>query len=273
MQALLRCVRILPSEDYKSEVMVKRSFINAAILFVLLTIFIGCVGSERDSAPQSTGLYTAQASCNECHAFPGSERCKTDTVWSPDGPRSKCYSCHLGSIRYDSAYIRAENAYLYFDATLLRRANASPATDSLHGNGSITAIFARCTYCHDYPPQIGLHENHVLSEQRQCYECHFASVMSDTGTSDQPGVGLIPVFWQRNHPVPGGKNLPFMKSEKHMNGQIDVMFAKKYQSFPIVDSVFRWNPVDNSCSNIGCHSGTENGGASTKKCYWKDITR
>jgi predicted CxxxxCH...CXXCH cytochrome family protein len=243
-----------------------------AVLCAFLAAMLGCVGSEQNSKPQPTAISSARASCNECHGFPGADRCKTDSVWTGGAAHTQCYACHLGSIRYDSTYVSAESAYLYYDAQFLRGNNTFPLTDSLHGNGSKTTIFARCTYCHEYPPPKGQHEYHVLFEKKQCYECHFASVMSDTVKPGQMGNG-VPLFWQRSHTVPGGGSLPFMKSEKHMNGRIDVVFKEKYLSVPIVDSVFRWNPADHSCSNVECHSGTENGGASTERAVWKEITR
>ena len=249
----------------------KLSLVIVPAYIIWLMIFIGCVGSEKNSGLQSAGFHSVGASCNECHAFPGSERCRMDTVLlSSDGSHMQCYSCHLGAIRFDSSYVSAESSFLYFDATFLQGNKAFPVTDSLHGDGSITAIFAKCTYCHDYPPRIGRHVSHVTAKKKQCFECHFLSVMSDT---DKSSGNQAPLFLQRSHPVPGGGSLPSMNSASHINRQIDVAFRKKYESFPTIDSIFRWNPLDNSCSNIQCHSGKENGGAAIERNVWKEITQ
>jgi hypothetical protein len=161
--------------------------------------------------------------------------------------------------------VSAESAYVYFDARFLRGQSDFPVTDGQHADGTINAVFARCTYCHAFPPQRGRHESHVLRRGKQCYECHFGSVASDTLSSS---AGAVPAFRQRGYRVPGGDTLPSMKPEKHMNGRIDVMFRLKYESAPVVDSVFRWNPADNSCSNVGCHSIREN----RIRAVWKEIT-
>jgi predicted CxxxxCH...CXXCH cytochrome family protein len=77
-------------------------------------------------------------------------------------------------------------------------------------------------------------------------------------------------FSEHMKAVPGGIELPVPQRAHHIDNTVEVAFRKKYQHPLLPDSMFKYNPFDRSCSNIACHSGVANGGASVERSLWKD---
>jgi hypothetical protein len=243
---------------------IKRNLFIAAIC-----VFLGCVGTEKPSVPLSAGT-TAEASCNECHSFPGSLVCKTDSVYASGKSFSECFTCHLGAISFAGTYDTTTGGMVFHDVMVERNGLTFPSTDSMHGNRAVDPVFAQCTFCHGYPPQTGSHYRHVVVEGRKCFECHFASVASDTIRQQGSGADSLIFFMQREHATPlDSLYVPFMKRDSHIDHSTEVSFRKKFQVPRVPDSMFVWNKADASCSNIQCHSGAANGGASMEHTQWR----
>lgn len=242
---------------------------DGIVLIVLCALGISCVKSENPDVPKSIGT-PAAASCNECHPYPGSILCKTDSVVDTSGIAfTKCSACHAGSIKLDSSFDTVSQAFMYHDAMLARGAKTYPVTDSTHTDGNLTLNFGQCTFCHSYPPNTGDHQRHVVGQGKSCFECHFATIQRDTGYDSSVSPPAM-FFDQYMRTVPGGVELPVPDRAHHIDNAVEVAFRKKYQRPLLPDSMFNYNPFDKSCSNIACHSGVANGGASVERSLWKD---
>lgn len=234
------------------------------IVYVCIVLLTGCVTTENPPAMSGVDS-TSYAACNECHHYPGSILCKTDTVIAGGTAATQCYACHFGSVQLDSVFDSAANAFTYHDHMIHVNGRLYPATGATHANGALNLNFTQCTGCHDYPPASGLHQYHVAIQGNQCYECHFASVESDTDTTNN-----MLILDEREQAVPGGALLPIPILQRHIDNQVEVSFRKNYQiPYPHHDTLYHWDPATNSCSNIYCHSGIEKGGASVELSSWK----
>jgi predicted CxxxxCH...CXXCH cytochrome family protein len=242
----------------------------AIIVFIALCAqAMNCVKSENPGAPNSIGT-SANASCNECHSYPGSILCKTDTFVDAKGIVStKCSACHGGSIKLDSSFDTASQTFVFHDAMFTTHGKNYPVTDSTHTDGKLTLNFGQCTFCHSYPPNTGDHQRHVIDQGKLCFECHFATIQRDTGYDSSVSPAVM-FFDQHMQTVPGGLELPVPDPVHHIDNTVEVAFRKKYQRPLLPDSMFNYNPFDKSCSNIACHSGVANGGASVERTLWKD---
>ncbi len=244
----------------------KRQTAGIAVI-ALCIVLASCLKSENPDVPKSIG---ASASCNECHPYPGSSLCKTDTVVDAGGMAStKCSACHAGSIKLDSSYDPVSMTFVYHDAMFDAHGVRYPLTDSTHTDGSKTLNFNQCTYCHSFPPNTTGHKIHVTDRGKSCFECHFATIKSDTGY-DSSTVPPAMYFTQRMKNAPGGVSLPWPDQSRHIDNSVEVVFMRKYQRPAPPDSMFNYNRFDRSCSNIACHSGTANGGASVERTLWQD---
>jgi predicted CxxxxCH...CXXCH cytochrome family protein len=229
--------------------------------------FMGCVGTEKPANPQAVSGTVATAACDECHSYPGSALCKTDTLLLGHTAYTQCYACHLWSTALDSSYDTAAATYVFHDAVSVQNGKVRPSPGPLHADGSVSLNFAQCAFCHAYQPGTGAHKRHVVKEGKQCYECHFATAISDTQFDTLTGEMY---FYPRMHTVPGGGVRPLLDRRHHINNSIEVSFRKKYQRPGPPADFFIYNRFDKSCSNVECHSGTENGGASFERTIWKD---
>jgi hypothetical protein len=251
--------------------MIRRLTVTGAVcfLFTIATVICltGCVGTDKQEYPQTIKSLVAAASCNECHSYPGSPLCRTDTLSLGNGVYTQCYACHLGSTEIDSSYDSALNSYVFHDIMLSSNGISYPRTGPRHTQGIVNLNFAQCTFCHSYPPATGLHKWHVINEGKQCYECHFATAMSDTQADTRTGEMY---FSQRMSPVPGGGELPQLYPQRHIDNSVEISFRKKYQRPQPSEDSYLYNRFDKSCSNTLCHLGTANGGASVERTIWKD---
>jgi hypothetical protein len=239
----------------------------------LLTLFgcalvIGCVNSEVPITPQPVKTSGA-AHCNECHSYPGSPLCSSDTLVIDNQGFTQCFSCHLGAIKIDSSFDTASKSFVYHDAMLNSIGKNYPLTDSMHPGKSLDLGYSQCTRCHGYPPSTGLHAVHVTTNSESCFECHFSTIVrdSDTATIDQGGVGLF--YSQQTRIVPGGVELPRVIDQFHIDNSVEISFRRKYQRPLVPDSMYRYSSFDKSCVNILCHSGVANNGASIALTYWR----
>jgi predicted CxxxxCH...CXXCH cytochrome family protein len=249
----------------------RRRIIKGAFYFHFVIIYAfsvtGCVGTEKQENPQAVKSVVATASCNECHSYPGSQFCRTDTLRLGSGVYTQCYACHVGSIEIDSTYDSAFKSYVFHDVMFANNKQLYPRTGPRHTQGFVNLNFAQCTFCHSYPPATGLHKRHVFTEGKQCYECHFATAVSDTQADSVTGEMY---FSPRMRTVPGGGELPQLDQKRHIDNSIEVSFRKKYQNPQPAKNSFLYNRSDKNCSNILCHSGTTSGGASVERTIWKD---
>jgi hypothetical protein len=236
--------------------------LTGAVAAVLLS---GCVGTEKPANPQAVGRSVAMAACDECHPYPGSPLCKTDTLVIGHTASTQCYACHLWATKLDSSYDTASAAYVFHDAMSVQTGTMRPIPGPLHADGSVSLNFAQCTFCHTYPPSTGAHMRHVEVEAKQCYECHFATAVSDTQSDTLTGEMY---FLPRMHAVPGGGERPLLDPQHHIKNSIEVSFRKKYQRPQPAAGSYIYNRFDKSCSNIECHAGVANGGASKERTLW-----
>jgi hypothetical protein len=233
---------------------------------IMTTLLSGCIGTDRP-ADNVVPIKAQEASCDECHAFPGTKLCKTDSVGIAGLNYTECYRCHSGAIRVDSSFDAAGNAFIYHDAMQQTAIGRLPRTDSLHTDVDLTLNFTQCSACHSFPPSEGLHSFHVGSEGKKCFECHFQTIESDTEVFAD-GTVWETFFVQKMQRVFGGNELPRVKKIRHINRALDIAFRKKFQDPAMPDSMFRWNPADKSCSNIECHTGPPDG-ASIVRTWWR----
>jgi hypothetical protein len=240
------------------------------VLALWCMALFNCVKTEIPDKPAFAGK-TGAAACIECHSYPGSVLCRTDSLVIDHKVSTQCYACHLGSIKLDSSFDTSSNAFRYHDAMLPVKNRNFPITDSLHTDHNLTLKFAQCTFCHSYPPNSGKHIWHVTDQGKNCYECHFSTVLSDKNT-DTAGTGLNTLvnFVQRFRVVPGGKSLPIPNYLHHLDHSVTVSFRKKNQVPPVPDSLFHFNSFDKSCTNIACHKGVAQGGESVERSLWKE---
>jgi predicted CxxxxCH...CXXCH cytochrome family protein len=248
-----------------------RNRIAVIVIVAGCTLWICCAKSENPVTPESIGT-SASASCDECHAYPGSILCKTDTAVDSRGMVfTKCSACHAGSITIDSSFSAASNGSLYHDQMFSANGKNYPHTDSTHADGKKTLKFIQCTFCHSFPPNTGGHKTHVIDQGKSCFECHFATMRHDTGYDSSVSPADM-FFTQYMQTVPGGFELPVPDQAHHIDNVVEVSFRKKYQRPAVPDSMFAFTPFDKSCSNIACHSGIANGGASVERTLWREKT-
>ena len=222
----------------------------------------GCMTLQNPLAPQSVNS-SSMANCDECHPFPGSRLCRTDSVVSPIGAATECSACHSGSVQIDSMFTMATYTAIYHDLMLPGRDGPIPATGPSHADGSLTLDFTRCTTCHSYPPSSFGHQIHE-EQGVECYQCHFLSIECDTETT---GGGLY--FFQHYRKVVGGDSLPVPDSHNHINNIVDVSFKKNFQRPYEYEFLFGFDRTTGICTNIQCHSGAEWGGASIERTPWR----
>jgi predicted CxxxxCH...CXXCH cytochrome family protein len=224
-------------------------------------LWLRCIGTEnRPAGPPPSGI--TAAACDECHDSPGSSFCRKDSIIAAGTYYSRCYLCHLGSIALDSSADAA--TVIYHDKMLARDGRRFPMTDSLHTNNALSTVYAQCNACHQYPPTDSSHTDHVTLYGKKCYECHFATIGTDTVPDPPAGV----IFLQREHAIPGGGSVPSVNGCAHISNFVEIGFRKKYEKPVTPDSVFIWNAGAKSCSNIECHSGPP-AGASRELAFWK----
>ena len=99
----------------------------------------------------------------------------------------------------------------------------------------------------------------VIDKKKKCTDCHLFSIQHDTTYTplEQKGLGVESVF------IPDPK--------KHLNGiSGDIAFKQKIQNAgnPGYDTLFIWDPIERSCSNIRCHPPWH-----PKKLLWKKVKR
>lgn len=218
------------------------------------------------------------ARCDQCHTYPGSSLCKTDTVDVQGVRATQCFKCHNGSVNIDSSWNASSNGFMYHDKMINNNEDFIQSTGPQHANGKRSLNFSQCTQCHSYPPSSGMHKVHVIDNNKKCLDCHFKTVKYDTITT-----GNETYQHQLSFRAPGGEMLPILDTLYHLNKKIDVVFKKNNDferkaeisgndtTYPY--PLFRYNPLDKSCSSIECHSGTENGGASIEHSMWEDIKK
>jgi len=242
--------------------------IMKSLVFMMPLIAASCINTDMPDKPPLAAMNSA-ASCDECHHYPGSILCKSDTVVTGRGKATQCSACHWGSLVMDSSFDTASGAYVFHDAMFAANGRTLPKTGPSHANSVLTLNYAQCTFCHSYPPKSGRHYSHVVVQGKKCFECHFKTVACDTIT-DTLGHRF---FSQRFQAVPGGAMLPIALASAHINNRRDVFFRKNFETPEIKLAVFEYNSFDHSCSNIHCHTGIENGGASIERTIWKDTTQ
>lgn len=243
---------------------IKACKILGTIVFV---VFIACIQTNTpDQKPSHNGLTTA-AACNECHTYPGSILCKSDTLTLNGTPATQCIACHKNSIVLDSSFDTAADAFVFYDKMFISGGKSVQKTGPHHADNSLSLDFTQCTQCHSYPSNSGLHKRHVIDEGKECIDCHFLTVQHDLNDD-----GTNRYYSQRTQTVPGGKQLPIPVNLYHINNHVNVTFEKNYE-IPKIDSLFRYNTFDNSCSNIECHNGLESGGAPVERSIWKEVNQ
>jgi hypothetical protein len=225
-----------------------------------LCLTLNCVGNDNNP-----GSKAQAAACNECHSYPGSMLCKTDSVMVSGTGHTRCSECHAGSIRVDSVNTGGQQ-YSYFDSMITIDSRRFPHTDSLHANASVTLNYTQCTACHSFPPQSGGHAVHVGIQGKQCFECHFSTVQADT-VVEGTGAARTMYFSQRMHTTFGGVEVPFVNHTNHINGSTEIAFRRKLQLPAVPANSFMYSRVDKSCSNIQCHEGAPLG-ASIELSKW-----
>ena len=224
------------------------------LVIIGCNLWLYCVGTENRPSPSNVTV----AACDECHAYPGSSFCRKDSVNTAGSYCTRCYLCHLGSIAVDSS--AGPSGMIYRDKMVARDGMRIPVTDSLHTDHALSTVYAQCSACHQYPPADSSHTDHVTNYGKKCYECHFATIKTDTVADPPNGV----IFLQREHDIPGGSSVPSVNELAHISNFVEIGFRKKYENPATPDSVFCWNAGAKSCSNIGCHTG-----ANYALSFWK----
>jgi hypothetical protein len=236
-----------------------------AVLVGAAMLFIGCVGTEKPVGPIASA--GTAASCDECHSYPGSNLCRTDSVIIAGNSYTQCYACHWGSTVLDSSYDTASKASVFHDVMFQGSGRNFPKTNSHHTDGKVNLNYAQCASCHSYPPASGAHKSHVVNKGKQCYECHFATALADTQYDLSAGAMY---FSPRMQAVPGGDERPLLNTLHHLDNSVEISFRKRYQLPAVSEKSFQYNRFGKSCSNIECHRGVSNGGASVERTLWKD---
>ncbi len=235
-----------------------------AVIPASLFLTAGCSTVLNPPAPQSADpAADVAASCDECHTFPGSILCRTDTVELADGAATQCFTCHSGAIRVDSTFDSDEHVTIFHDRMLQGRNGRSPATGPSHADGSLALDFTQCSSCHSSPPASFGHRVHE-EQGIECYQCHFSSIHCDTVITDEELY-----FQQHYRMVTGGDSVPVPDSYLHMNATVEVSFAQNYELPFHHDTLFAFNRATGTCTNIQCHAGVEWGGAPIERTSWR----
>ncbi len=136
---------------------------------------------------------------------------------------------------------------------------------SLNGEGPVSTndklVQEGCTSCHEFPPDSGEHDYHIVQKGKKCFECHFYTVERDT-FSFETDTGTIYFFnSQKMKITEGNDTIPIIISEAHINNRVDVAIKQRVQ-----DSINRrlnpeeivWDNSEKSCSKMNaCHSKSD----------------
>lgn len=250
-----------------------------AIILAFSTFHSGCIKSfeESDSATPRP------ASCDECHTFPGSQYCKTDTIAVNSYTATSCVLCHMGAIKLDSIVTIdttdsiPDTITVFYDQMLeyLAYLPSPPimpifsyitATDSLHTNDKVDINFGQCTKCHGYPPNKDGHELHVIDKKKKCTDCHLFSITCSTYVLLDKTI-----YVPRKHKGLGKDSLFTPDPNKHLNGiSGDIAFKQKEENAnnPDYDTLYIWDPTERSCTNSRCHPPWH-----PNKLFWKEVKR
>ena len=248
--------------------MMARFFPIIYILFLVFFFHTGCIKSfeESDSATPRP------ASCDECHTFPGSDYCRTDTMTSSGKMVTSCVLCHMGAIKSDSTVdtIQIDTTdtiiTVYHDLMNSFMGGFYTATDSLHTDNTTDVNFGQCTKCHGYPPNKDGHKYHVTDKKKKCTDCHLFSIKCSTYVLLDKTI-----YVPRKHKGFGKDSLFTPDPNRHLNGiSGEIAFKQKEENInnPDFDTLFTWDPQERSCSNIRCHPPWH-----PKKLIWKEVTR
>ena len=67
-----------------------------------------------------------------------------------------------------------------------------------------------------------------------------------------------------------GDTLPMVNPQHHLNGTVEVVFMDKVvNALPGSDTLFIWDPVGKSCSNVLCHGNGDPNSPLFKKTFWR----
>jgi len=239
--------------------------------------FLFCnIGNKQLDNPITAG---SAAGCNECHLYPGTVMCQQNSFTVNGLPRTACIECHSGSITMDSVIM--DSTRIGFDAQILTRDTVWPAPGPLHTNGTVDLVYSQCIHCHSLVPQdtknpagivsgnaISGHKAHIIDYSNKCIECHFGTVSYTTSSRFIDPETLVTF---RDSLMTGfdGSKIPAVKAQTHRNGRIEVAFTGIYERIPPrpgTDTLYKWNDVEKSCSNIRCHGGP--GDSLYPKTYW-----
>lgn len=240
-----------------------------AIILAFSTFHSGCIKSfeESDSATPRP------ASCDECHTFPGSNYCRTDTMTTSGKVVTSCVLCHLGSIKSDSTVdtVQIDTTTdtiitVYHDLMNSFMGDFYTSIDSLHTNNKIDVNFGQCYKCHGYPPNKDGHKHHVIDKKKKCTDCHLFSIQCSTYTLLDKTI-----YVPKKHKGLGKDSLFTPDPDKHLNGiSGDIAFKQKEENAndPDYDTLYIWDPTERSCTNSRCHPPWH-----PNKLFWKEVKR
>jgi hypothetical protein len=188
--------------------------------------------------------------------------------------RTTCFECHGTSIVVDST--PQDSSFIYYDAMNgISGAAGIPVTDTGHTNGRFDLAYNQCIRCHTYPPyyerdvvDTAAHFRHVSIAGKKCFECHSRTIVSETVTGSS-GTDVYTYRDQKMKIAHGGTEIPVVDNLWHRNKHVNVSFLNKDEGSgtPGNDTMYIWDPVGKSCSNVGCHG--EPGDAGFHQTFWR----
>ncbi|MBN2037971.1 MAG: hypothetical protein JW768_14615 [Chitinispirillaceae bacterium] len=224
----------------------------------IIAALCGCIDPEQPGTKPIVA-----ASCNECHAFPGSDFCRTTTVPIQGKESTTCASCHWGAVMADSTPADTSGAgeQVYHDRMVQTHGGLYPVTQTLHANGAVDLNFRQCIKCHGHPPDHHIHNWHVQQLFFTCYECHVNSVKCSVAIIPDPMNPLDTIAQLGMYQVDiDGKIIPRSDETAHLNKRIDISFRKRKEDSlnhgALFDkSYYIYDRFQKKCSNMkGCMS-------------------